>query len=537
METLKKNLNYIGLTMVVLALMAILIWPHRKATALIVAGLGVAAVAVYIVLNLPTLKHSLSRKSFFYSTNLVLIVVLILAILVLLNSFLSRHNYRLDFTESKLHSLSDQSIQVLKNLKEDVQIKGFFRDGNYGRSKMEDLLKNYVYFSKKIKYEFIDPDKNPGLVKGYNITQDGTTVLEAGPNENRITTTTEEDLTNSLIKVTRESKKIIYFLEGHGEHSIEQTEDLGYSFAKDELQKLGYEAKKLSLALSETFPQDCSLLVVPGPQKDLLPNELETIRNYISGGGRVFFMADPETAPGLIPYLLQFGARLENDIVVDTVSRLFGGDYFMPVITEYEIHEITRNFRYATFFPYARSVDPADPKPEGITMSILGKTSPNSWSERQLDQKQVTFDKDEDKQGPLSLAVVATVEVKPAEKQESPKTDESKDEATNETAEKKSEETPAVESKKEGRLAVFGDSDFASNRYYNLSGNGNFFLNTVNWLTEESDLISIQPRTSSPRTVQFTPSQGRMIFFVSVIILPLAILILGISVWIRRKSL
>ncbi|MFZ2053262.1 MAG: Gldg family protein [Candidatus Aminicenantales bacterium] len=548
METVKKNLNYIGLTMVILALMAMRIWPHRKGAALVVAGLGVAAIVVYIVLNLPTLKHSLSRKSFFYSTNLLLIVVLVLAILVLLNTFLSRHNYRLDFTEAKLHSLSDQSIQVLKNLKKDVQIKGFFRDGNYSRSKMEDLLKNYVYCSKRIKYEFIDPDKNPGLVKGYTITQDGTTVLEAGANENRITTTTEDDLTNALIKVTRESKKVIYFLEGHGEHSIEQTEDLGYSFAKDELQKLGYEAKKLSLALSETFPQDCSLLVVPGPQKDLLPNELETIRNYLTNGGRVFFMADPEVAPGLAPYLGSLGAKLQDDIVVDTVSRLFGGDYFMPVITEYESHEITRNFRYATFFPYARSVEPADPKPEGMTISVLGKTSPNSWSERQLDQKQVTFDKDKDKQGPLSLAVVATFEVKAAEKKEparepaeekseTQETDESKAEDEKETADKEPEETPAVESKKEGRLAVFGDSDFASNRYYNLSGNGNFFLNTVNWLTEESDLISIQPRTSSPRTVQFTPSQGRMIFFVSVIILPLLILILGISVWIRRRSL
>jgi ABC-type uncharacterized transport system involved in gliding motility auxiliary subunit len=259
-------------------------------------------------------------------------------------------------------------------------------------------------------------------------------------------------------------------------------------------------------------------------------------------------MADPETAPGLIPYLLQFGVKLENDIVVDTVSRLFGGDYFMPVITEYEVHEITRNFRYATFYPYARSVEPADPKPEGISMSILGKTSPNSWSERQLDQKQVTFDKDKDTQGPLSLAVVGTIEVKAAEKKEPPseqtgekaelkKAEEPKTEEAQEAAGEKEDESPVSESKKEGRLAVFGDSDFASNRYYNLSGNGNFFLNTVNWLTEESDLISIQPRTSSPRTIQFTPSQGRMIFFTSVIILPLVILILGISVWIRRKSL
>ncbi len=547
METLKRNLNYIGLTVAVLALFAMLIWPHRKTAGLVALVLGIAVIGIYVVLNISAFKDTLSRKPFLYSSNLILVVVIVLAIVVLLNAFLARHNYRVDFTEAKLHSLSDQSIQVLKNLKKEVQIKAFFREGNFGRSKMEDLFKNYVYYSKNIKYEFIDPDKNPGLVKGYNITQDGTTVLEAAPNENRITTTTEEDLTNALIKVTREGKKVIYFLEGHGEHSIEQTEDLGYSFAKDELQKLGYEAKKLTLALSETFPQDCALLVVPGPQKDLLPNEFETIAGYLRKGGRVFFMVDPETAPEMSPFLAQFGVKLEDDIIVDTVSRLFGGDYFMPVITEYEFHEITRNFRYATFFPYARSVDPADPKPDGITLSVLGKTSPNSWSERQLEQRQVTFDKDKDTQGPISPAVVGTIEVKPEEKKESPaeqtaedtevkKPDEQKQESEADMA-KNEEEPSAADIKKEGRFAVFGDSDFGSNRYYNLSGNGNFFLNTVNWLTEESDLISIQPRTSSPRTVQFTPSQGRMIFFVSVVILPLLILILGISVYLKRRSL
>ena len=538
METIKKSLNSIGLALVVLALIGLVIWPHRKTVFLAGAVIGVAAIAVYLALNLSSLKRKVSRKSFLYSSNLLLIIVLVLAILVVANYFLSRHNYRLDFTESKLHSLSDQSIQVLKNLKKDVQVKGFFREGNYSRAKLEDLLKNFSYYSKKIKYEFIDPDKSPGLVKAYGITQDGTTILEVGGQESRITTVTEEDLTNALIKATRETKKVIYFLEGHGEHSIEQTEDTGLSIAKDELQKLGYETKKLALALSETFPADCALLVIPGPQKDLLPNELETIQGYIRKGGRVFFMADPEVAPGLIPYLLQFGVKLENDVVVDTVSRLFGGDYFMPVITEYESHEITRSFRYATFFPYVRSVEPLEPKPEGVTVTVLGKTSPNSWSERQLDQKQVTFDKDTDKQGPVPLAIVATIEVKAEEKkpEEPPATAQEGGEAKKD--EEKQPAAPASpEPKKEGRLAVYGDSDFASNRYFGLSGNGNLFLNTVNWLTEESDLISIQPRTSSPRTVQFTPSQGRLIFLFSVLILPLIILVLGVSVWRRRRSL
>jgi ABC-type uncharacterized transport system involved in gliding motility auxiliary subunit len=533
MDILKKNLNYIGLTLIVASLMALRIWPYQKTPALAAAVLGVAALVVYVALNLSSLKRSVSRKSFLYSSNLLLIIVLVLAILVLVNYFLSRHHHRFDFTESRLHSLSDQSVKVVKNLKRDILVKCFFREGNYSRGKMENLLKNYAYHSKKIKFDFIDPDKNPGLVKRYEITQDGTTIFECGDKENRITSAGEEDITNAIIKVTREKKKVIYCLEGHGEKSIEQSDDNGYSYAKQELEKLGYEVKKLTLALSETYPQDCALLIIPGPEKDLLPDELKTIQNHLENGGRVFFMVDPETAPGLPAFFSNFGIKLENDVIVDTMSRLFGGDYFMPLVSEYEYHVITNNFRYATFFPYARSVEIATEKPEGITVTVLGKTSPNSWSERQLTEQKVTFDKDKDKQGPVSLAVVATI--KPKEKTEQ-KAEEKKE--TAEPQEKAKAEEPGEQGpKKEGRLAVFGDSDFATNRYYNLSGNGNFFLNTVNWLTEEADLISIQPRTSSPRTIQLTPSQGRMIFFVSVLILPLLVFITGISVWLRRRSL
>jgi len=532
METIKKYLNYIGLTLVVLAAITQWIWPYRKTLAIVMSLLGIAAIAVYVILNLSSLKRGFSRKSFLYSSNLLFIVVLVLGILILVNYFLARHHYRVDFTEAKIHSLSDQTVQVLKNLKADVQAKSFYTDGNYSRGRMENLLRIYSYHSTKLKYEFVDPDKNPSLVKAFNVTTDGTSILTSGDKENRITSATEEDITNAIIKVTREKKKAIYFLEGHGEGGIEQTEDMGYSFAKEDLEKLAYEVKKLTLALSDTFPQDCDLLVVPGPRKDLLPNELETIRGFLNKGGRVLFLVDPDSAPGMTAFLGEFGVRLGDGVVVDAVSRLFGADYTMPVITEYETHEITRSFRYATFFPYARAVEPADQKPEGITASVLGKTSPNSWSEMRLEEEmkkgRVSLDKDMDKQGPASLAVVATIKAEektiPAEKTE-----------TEEKAEDQT--TPPPADGKEGRLAVFGDSDFATNRYYNLSGNGNLLLNTLNWLTEEADLISIQPKTSAPRTLQLTPSQARMIFFVSVLILPLVVLILGVSVWLRRRSL
>jgi len=517
MDKLKKNLNYIGLGLVLLALLAPSLWPSKKLIALVLALLGVAAIGVYIGFNISQLKHGLTRKSFLYSGNLVLMVVIVLGILVLVNFFFSRHHVRFDFTESKLHSLSDQSIKVIQNLKSDINIKCFFLEGKMGRSRMEELLKIYAYHSAKIKYEFIDPDKNPGLTKRYEITQDGTTILECGNKDNRITGTTEEDVTNAIIKVTREKKKIIYFLEGHGEHSTELTDENGYSFIKDDLTKMGYDVKKQLTALPESFPKDCALLVVPGPEKGLLANELDAIKNYLEDGGRVFFLVDPESAPGLIPYLAKFGFKLENDIIFDRPT-IFGGDYLMPMMNEIASHEITKNFRYVTYYPLARSVEVIDPRPDGVaTSQILGKTSENAYAKKDfvlkkgMKLKDIAFDEKKDKRGPIPLAAIATLKPKTSAEPGKPSA--------------------------EGRLALFGDSDFSSNRYYGEGGNSNLFLNTVNWLTEESDLISIQPKTSKPRAIQLTPSQAKFIFWVSVIILPLVVLVFGISIWVRRRSL
>ncbi|HWQ09876.1 MAG TPA: Gldg family protein, partial [Holophaga sp.] len=203
MDALKKNLNTAALVLIAAGLAGWIVWPQRKSLALGVLALGFIALAAYIVLNRAALAQKFQRKSLLYSGNLVLVVVLVLAILGLANYFLSKHNYRADFTAAKLHSLSDQTVAVLKALKTDIVFKGFFRDGNYGRAAMENLLKIYAYHSARVSYEFLDPDKNPGLVQRYGITQDGTTIIEAGDKESRVTTTTEEDVTNALIKATR----------------------------------------------------------------------------------------------------------------------------------------------------------------------------------------------------------------------------------------------------------------------------------------------------------------------------------------------
>lgn len=535
MGFLKKNLKYAAVAAVVAAAALRLGWPGAGTASLVLAGLALVSVAAYFVLNFRELKHGFRRRAFIYSGNLALVVILVLGLVVLADYFTSRHHWRVDFTASKRHSVSDQTINVVKNLKADVHLKCFFREGNYGRQELENLLKIYAYHSGRIKYEFIDPDKNPSLVKRYGVTQDGTTIIEVGERESRITTTSEEDLTNALIKATREKKKILYFLEGHGEGSIDDSGDAGFSTLKAELEKLGYEVKKQTLALSEQFPADADLLVVAGPEKDLLPNELQTVESYINRGGRVMFLVDPETGAALPAFLEKYGFRLANDIVVDTVSRLLGGDYFMPVVSEYETHAVTSRFRYATFYPLARSIEQTDTKPAGAVITELAKTSPNSWSERDLKTSEVRFDKDKDKQGPLTIAAVASFKVKPPDSGSKPEEKPTGAAPANKAGEGEAGARTAGE--KEVRLAVVGDSDFLKNRYYGLSGNGNFGANIINWLTEEADLISIQPRTQNPRTINLSPSQMSVMRFVVLYLLPFGTLGLGVYIWLRRRSL
>ncbi|MEW6457313.1 MAG: Gldg family protein [Acidobacteriota bacterium] len=506
MEILKSILNYVGGILIIAGGICYRVWPQKKYLFLFLFAAGLISLFVYFYLNREKFRERVKIKYLLYSGNIFLILLLVLAIVGSLNYLFSKVHYRIDLTEGKIHSLSDQSIKVLKNLKKDVVITGFFREGKAQRAKMEDFLKNYRYYSNKIRYTVYDPDKNPGLVKEYNVSEDGTTIFKCNNNETRITGVSEEDITNAIIKVTREERKTIYFSKGHGEFSIADDSDRGYSQAKKTLEELGYNIKEIFLAEEPGFPHDCVTFVAAGPKKDFLPQELSALERYLKNGGRSLLMLDPQDSPSFISFLKKWGVNVGDDFIVDTVSRILGGDYLMPVVSQYSSHPITEKFRYATFFPYARSVEVLNPAPEGITAQVIGSTSPNSWASTQFGSREISFNPEKDRKGPVPIVVSSTWKAE-------------------------------GETKKEGRLIVFGDSDFASNQFYNLSGNGNFFTNSLNWLAEEIDLIAISPKTAAPRTIQLTASQGRFIFYTILVIIPGLFIIMGIFIYFRRRSL
>lgn len=476
-----------------------------------------------LAFNLGGVWSSLGERSTRYSANAVLYTFIFLGILVLANLLAATHSARKDLTEAGLFSLSDQSQKVLDNLEEDVQVLAFFQAAK--GTPLDDLLKNYARYSPRFSYEFIDPVKNPEKANKHEVTTTDILVVKCGDRETKIPGTTEEDITNAILKIANPAQKKIRFLTAHGERDLAGEEEQGYWVAKKALENENYEVLPLELYMIDEVPADTDILVVASPEKPLERNELEAIERYVDQGGDVLFLMDPGTSPGLDEFVAKWGVKVGDNVVVDQVFRLFYGPALGvdPVVASYGAHEITREFDGQTLFHMARSVELEDPLPEGVTGVSLVQTSASSWAETDLDrffEKSEVARSEEDLSGPVSLAVALTVEPKKT--------------GTEEAEEGEAAEEAASE-KKEARVVVFGDAAFIDNEYISRMYNADLFLNTINWLAEEEELISIRPKTTRGSRVLMTPQETRDIFYMSVLILPEALLLFGLAIWWRRR--
>jgi len=473
-----------------------------------------------LAFNLGGVWSSLGERSTRYGANAVLYTAIFLAILVLVNIVASTHPVRTDLTEGGIFSLSDQSKKVLENLEEDVEVLAFFQAGK--GTKLEDLLKNYANYSSRFTYKFIDPVKYPEKANLHEVTTTDILVVKCGDRETKIPGVGEEDITNAILKIANPLQKKIRFLTTHGERGLDDEEQQGYYVAKKALENENYEVLPLELYMLEDVPEDTAVLVVASPEKRLEQGELDAIERYIDRGGNALFLLDPDSAPGMDPFLAKWGVDVGSNVVVDQVFRLFYGPALGvdPVVANYGAHEITRDFQGQTLFHMARSVNLAQPLPEGVTGVSLAKTSPSSWAETDLDRffaKSEVARSEEDLGGPVSIAVALTVEAKAAPDEEAEEGEEDEDKA------------------KESRVVVFGDAAFIDNEHIPKMYNADLFLNTVNWLAEEEELISIRPKTTRGSRVLMTPQETRDIFYMSVLILPEALLLFGLAIWWRRR--
>jgi ABC-type uncharacterized transport system involved in gliding motility auxiliary subunit len=489
---------------------------------------GLVCTLLYILSQWREIGQSFSGRQARFGTLAAASVLVVLGILVAINYLSTRYNKRWDLTAARQFSLSDQTKKVLQDLKEPVLIRVFARSEEFQR--FRDRLDEYTYQSKQVKVEYVDPEKRPGMAQQYGVTSLGTVVFDYKGRNEKVTTDSEQELTNGLIKVIQGRQPKVYFTQGHGEKDTVSADRSGYNAIAGALKSDNFVVDKIVLAQVPDVPADADVLVIAGPKTDFLGPEIDVLKAYLARGGKVMLMLDPVIKPdqpqpaGLQALLKDWGIDAGNDVVLDVsgMGRLIGTDESVPVAATYPAHAITDNFALLTAYPLARSVSPIEGGVNGRNPQKIVETSRSSWAEADL--KSLTGGQpakmdDTDKKGPVSLAVAvsaAATATPPAPP---------KDPA-------KPEETPKPV---ETRLVAFGDSDFASNAALGVQGNRDLFLNATNWLAQQENLISIRPKDPEDRRITLTADQERRIFYLTVLIVPGLILLAGVQTWWRRR--
>ena len=481
-----------------------------------------------------------------YGTNATILVIAFIGIICVLNYISSRHHYRFDLTEAKQFSLSDQSVKILHNLDKTVKITAFFVENPRNtydiqkRQQAKDALSNYTYMNPdKLKVEFVDPEKEPVRAMQAQINTNGTIIFECGSKKKVITTNEEQDLTGGILSVIKEEVPTIYFLEGHGEYGINSyDQQKGLNKLKPIIERELYKIESLNLLTAETdgnkikvekketksaltvqdIPKDCTVLVIPGADKPFLAEERAAITKYLDEGGKLLAMLTFKSQTGLEAILKKYGIETKNDIIVDPRQRMGGGGN--PVISDFPSHDITRNFvNVGVVFPLTRTVKMDDKLPTGVTGNTILRTSNFSWAETDLKSNEVKFDEGSDTKGPISVGVAATVDIEQFNKPASS------------PSPSPSPETP----KKKAKIVAFGTANFINTMFASIGADIDLFMNSLNWLAGEEELISIRPKTPDQRQMNLDSVQLSRIFWFTIVIMPVIILAVGAFIWWQRR--
>ncbi len=501
------TIGIVGASLGVAGLVAYSLAPEKLWLVSLCEGLALICLIAFFVLHFETVKAFSARRSTRMGANSMLMVALFAGILVILNVLAARHARQWDFSETQRFTLSPQTHRVLRGLTREVKVTVFSQERSPSFTAYRDLLDSYRSQSDKFRVEYVDPERRPGLARQLGVTRADTAILESGGQTNRVTTASEAELTGALIRVSKDDKKRVVFLEGHGERALEDQDKSGLSLVKAALEKQGYEIGTLVLLQHTAVPANTSVLVLAGPRRAVTREEQERISRYVAGGGRLLAMVDPNSQADLDGLLAPWGVKTGKGVLVDFQDRLAQGGINFLLIRRFTEHEITQDLESVVLFPDSRHLVLDDAGTGTWSATPLARTSPQSRAVMNAQGGAFKLNDKADVKGPLPLAVASTPKQQAAEGQHQP------------------------------AIVIIGNSSFASNAYVNFPGNTDFLLHAIGWLAEERDLISITPKEPAMRPFVPNPAQERTLFYVQVLLLPAITVFWGIMTWRRRRRL
>jgi ABC-type uncharacterized transport system involved in gliding motility auxiliary subunit len=457
-------------------------------------------------------------------------VLVILGVLGAINFLANRYDKSYDSTHNKQFSLSDQTAKIAKNLGSDIKLIYFGETGSFPNA--HDTLDRYSALSPKIHVEYIDPVRKPQVARSAGFRSDSPVIVENGPKKESAKSLTEEEITGAIIRAVKTGERNICFLNAAGEHTVDDSAGSGMSIMKQILERDNYKVREESLkpgtkpeagkqvtvgqapapAGNIEVPKDCTVLVIAGPQLAYPAPVVNAIKAYVEGGGRVLVMMDESLRigrsepaapnPDLEKVLADWGVTVNNDLVLDLsgVGQIFSLGPEVPMILQYESHPIVQPLtRVPTAFPLSRSLE-LKAGGKGTATKLFGTTE-DSLAVTEIPANG-QIDPKKGKKGPLTLAAAGTI----------------------------SGATP-------GRFVVIGSANWATNGLAGSRqlGNRDLFTNMVNWLASDEDLISIRPKETEDRPLNVTTQKLNMIFWLSILIFPGAVVAFGLATWWKRR--
>lgn len=436
--------------------------------------------------------------------------LLFAAVFGLLAGFAQKYGAVWDWTAQGRNSLSATSAEVLGRLQGPLQITVYAQEIARLRDPISALVGRYQRQSDRVQLAFVNPDREPELVRKLGIRKTGEMILEYQGRTEHLPHVSEELLTNAIQRLLIGGERWVAFLSGHGERNPEgkANHDLG-EFGK-ELTNKGYRLRQVNLSETPELPDNLALLVIAGPEVDLLPAELAVLQGYVKGGGNLLWLLDPNDSnnalPGLEPLAQDLGLSLLPGTIVDANAFAMGiKDPTMALVTRYPSHPALAGMEQVSVFPRAVALEikPQDKSPWQAT--LLLETLDRTWNETGPLSGEIRPDADAgERPGPLALAVALERDL-------------------TETGQRRQ------------KILVLGDGDFLSNSFLGNGGNLILGLNLVRWLSDDEQLLGIAPKTAVDTGLELSNTLALAIGLMFLIVLPLDFFGLGFWIWWRRR--
>lgn len=456
------------------------------------------------------------RRGVFNSSFVVIGLAIVVAVNVFANE-LPEKAKSVDLTSQNLYTLTDDSVNLVKNLKQDVTLYVLSSEKSADDT-VARTLSNYEDASSHIKVEYIDPAVSPNFYASYTDTapSDGSIIVVCGTTSKVVSSSDlyqydvdystytqtksaydgEGQLTSAISYVTSEDLPKVYTITGHGETALDDT-------FKSALEKMNISVEDLTLLQEEAIPEDAAAVIINGPTSDFSADDAAKISTYLAGGGKLIVTTaynKAEDTPNFDGILSAYDIQVTNGLVMDSDSTHY---YQYPFYLLPDVASATQTSKVSNyvFMPYAQAVTNAGEHPDTITWTDLLTTSDNAYVKTDISNI-TTFEKESgDQSGKFTLAANVT-----------------------------DSESGADITVVASVLAFSNDADSI------VSGqNLALFKGIASTFASSDSAVSIDAKPYTYTTLSVNQSVAIMSETLLVMVLPVALIVIGIVIWYRRR--